>query len=433
MNKKWRVLIFPAGTEIAMEIFQALRYAKEAELYAGTSVPCHAEMLYGEEKYIDDMPFISSADFIERLNDIVSANEIDFIYPAYDAVQLYLMEHEKEIKAKIVSAPPETVAICRSKAKTYEFFAGENFVPRVFRKLDDVESFPVFAKPKVGQGSEGVRLIEGIDPEAQAIADDDSYLLCEYLPGEEYTVDCFTDEKGKLRVASMRSRERIRNGISARSHILPQNDEAQSIAEKINSRLSFCGAWFFQLKRDSHGKYKLLEISARVPGTMGATRHVGINFPLLTLYVLSNMPVELIRNNYGVLDERALASRYKFEPLSYTDVYVDYDDTLIIGGKVNTLLMRFLYQAINDGKRLHLLSRHTGDIHSDMKSHRLSEGMFESIEVMARHEKKSDYIKSGSAIFIDDSFAERKEVLLEKGIPVFDLDMIDGLIDDRSV
>lgn len=40
------------------------------------------------------------------------------------------------------------------------------------------------------------------------------YVICEYLRGEEYTVDCLTDRNGRLLFISPRSRERILAGIS---------------------------------------------------------------------------------------------------------------------------------------------------------------------------------------------------------------------------
>ena len=53
MRKK--VLVFPAGTEIAFEIHNALKYSKIVELYGVSSVSCHAEFLF--KNYIEGVPF----------------------------------------------------------------------------------------------------------------------------------------------------------------------------------------------------------------------------------------------------------------------------------------------------------------------------------------------------------------------------------------
>ena len=40
------VLVFPAGTEIAMEIHSALKYSRCVRLFGASDEPCHGEMLY---------------------------------------------------------------------------------------------------------------------------------------------------------------------------------------------------------------------------------------------------------------------------------------------------------------------------------------------------------------------------------------------------
>ena len=54
------------------------------------------------------------------------------------------------------------------------------------------------------------------------------------------------------------------------------------------------------------------------------------------------------------------------------------------------------------------------------------------IIILKMEDKKSDYIVGIPAIFIDDAFAERNEVTKNKGIPVFDVDMVEALIDWRK-
>ena len=112
-------------------------------------------------------------------------------------------------------------------------------------------------------------------------------------------------------------------------------------------------------------------------------------------------------------------------------VYVDFDDTLIVRGKVNAFLMMFLYQAFNQGKRLCLLTRHSTDIFSDLEKACIPASLFSEIIRLDEAGAKTDYIAPDS-IFIDDSFSERKRVRDALGIPVFDLDMVESLIDWRS-
>lgn len=428
MFKKKNVLVFPAGTEIASEIFNALKLCKFVTLFGGTSVNDHSEYMY--KNLIKDIPFIHENGFIEAFNRILSENKIDCVYPAYDPVIEFFNENSDKINAQLIIADKTTTSVCRSKSQSYKLFKGEWFVPELYER-DSVLSFPVFVKPDMGQGSQGAHIARDTEELDFRLEHSDNPIICEFLSGDEYTVDCFTDGKGELRVAKQRTRERIRNGISVRSRSLDKDDNILEMATKINEKLNFKGAWFFQTKKDKNGVYKLLEISPRIPGTMGLSRNCGINYPLLTLFVFWGYDVDIIDNGYEISVDRALYGAYKIN-LDYTHIYLDFDDTLIIDNKVNTQLMSFIYQAINEDKIIHLLSRHEGNIHEDLKKYRISEELFEDITVLGEGDEKINYITEQSAIFIDDSFAERIKVASKRNIAVFDVDMVESLINYKA-
>ncbi len=423
---KKKVLIFPAGSEIGLEINNALKYSTHFEIYGLTSVPNHSDYVY--KKCITGVSYYNSPDFIDELNQIINDNNIDYIYPAYDDVQLFLMENESKINATIVSADLFTTRICRSKSETYNFFKDEKFIPKTCRSKSDVENFPVFLKPDIGQGAQGALIVNNEYELDHAIRENPSRIICEYLPGEEYTIDCFTDAERKIICMKMRNRKRIRTGISVCSQLLEMDDAVREIAETINKRLNFKGAWFFQVKKNTAGEYRLLEIAPRIAGTMGLTRNTGTNYPLMTLFLHEGLKVKVINNNYNITVDRAFISRYQTD-IEYDNVYVDFDDTICIDGMANKFLMMFLYQAINENKKIYLLSRHRDDIHLSLKRICINEDMFEKIIVISEEEKKSSYINSRRSIYIDDSFAERLDVSQNCGIPVFDCSEVEALID----
>ena len=425
---KKKVLIFPAGTEIAFEILNALKYSKFVEIYGGTSASDHAEFVY--KNLIEGFPYVDEPTFLEYLNRAIDKYQIDCVYPAHDSVSVFFSDHADEIHAQVIIADAFTTNICRSKERTYQYLSEFEFVPKTYKDSDSVSNYPVFVKPTVGQGSNGARIIRSGTELQNAIAEDDSLVICEYLPGMEYTVDCFTDKDGQLLVSMVRDRERIRNGIAVRSKNVPLSDEVQRIANCINEKFAFKGAWFFQIKKNQEGAYRLLEISPRIPGTMGLSRNLGINFPLLTLFVFWGYDVSIIRNQYDIMLDRAFYSAYKIN-LAYEDVYLDFDDTLTLDGKVNPDVMRFVYQAVNAEKNIHLLRRHSTDLLMDLNKLHIDSGLFCEIKVISRDNEKYNYIHGENAIFIDDSFAERKKVKDKLNIPVFDVDMIESLIDWR--
>jgi carbamoylphosphate synthase large subunit len=425
---KKRVAIFPAGTEIGLEINRALKYSTHIEVYGFTSIKDHSEYVYAN--YVEGLPFYSEDTFIDRLNKYIEKYNIDFVFPAHDDVQLCLTENLDNIKAAIITADLNTVRICRSKIETYRFFSSEGFVPAIYENKESVETFPVFIKPNVGQGTRGAKIIKSMHELQNAFYENLNIVVCEYLPGEEYTVDCFTDFNGALRACKLRNRKRIKTGISVSSEILPMNNTVMKIAQTINSKLRFNGVWFFQLKKSRNDEYKLLEIAPRVAGTMGLSRNTGINYPLLTVFNAMRIPVSIIENCYEIEVDRAFISRYRIN-LKYDTVYLDMDDTLIVNGKVNCFLMMFLYQLVNQKKKIKLISKHQKDIMETLKKYRISLELFDEIVHLERDNEKPKYLIDKNAIFIDDSFSERNKISQSTGIPVFDCSEIEALIDWR--
>jgi predicted ATP-grasp superfamily ATP-dependent carboligase len=232
----------------------------------------------------------------------------------------------------------------------------EDFTPVTYEINYKIGKFPVFIKPDAGQGSKGAKVIYSQTELDYELLLNQNMVICEYLPGEEFTIDCFTDRNGELRVCVPRKRNRIRTGISVNSVIVPMNEKIHDIAMTINRSLKFNGSWFFQLKLNGNGEYKLLEIAPRIAGTMGLSRNMGINHVLLTLYNFMKMPVSIIQNDFNIEVDRALISRYRID-IEYDTVYLDLDDTLIISNKVNDFLMMYLYQLINRKIKIILLSK----------------------------------------------------------------------------
>lgn len=424
--KRYNVLVFPGGTEIGLEIQRALRYCKEIRLFsAGTDVPNHAPFVFRRHFVL---PSIHESGWLEALNRLIEHHRIDFVYPAYDDVIVALATHAEEIRARIVSSPLETCLITRSKSKTYRHFEGILPVPRMFGPAGPIPEFPVFVKPDQGQGSQGTTIASNGEELTVALTRDPTALVLEYLPGEEFTVDCFSDRERGLMFYGGRRRERTRAGISMTSS--PVRDDAfGEFAAKIVDHLEIHGAWFFQVRKDRQDGYKLLEIGPRVAGTMALHRVAGVNFPLLSILEQDRVPLELLTLDGVVRIDRALTNRYR-HTLTFRTVYVDLDDTLILDDRVNVAVVRFLFQCLNEGKTLVLLTRHASDVAETLERFRLST-LFDEVLHLDADTPKSSMIRDSDAIFLDDSFRERQDVHRNCGIPVLDTSMLELLIDHR--
>ena len=420
------VLVFPAGETNSIELHNALSTCVNIRLYGASSVDRHGEYVFSN--YISGLPNISDSSFIPEFNRIIDENDIDIIFPTHDTVAEFLSVNQEKINAKVIAADAETAKICRDKKKTYELFADADFCPKIYKTPKE---FPVFIKPRLGQGAQGAKLVTD---ETQLPSTMDDYVICEYLPGEEMTVDCLTDQHGTLKAILPRSRKRIFGGVSVAGENEPLTDEISDIAHEINKQLRFLGLWYFQIKKAESGRYKLLEISVRCAGSMCLSRACGVNLPLLSVYAAIGCDIEVATNPYDVGVDRALISRYKLN-YNYDHVYIDLDDTIIIKGKVHLPAVWFLYQCKNNGKYVTLITRHDLDhkntVADVLDKYHLSPSLFEKIISLKTGENKPEKINSKKAIFIDNAYAERKAVQKQHNIPVFDVDMLEVLMDWR--
>ena len=425
MNKI-KILVFPDGEINSIELHDALSSCVNVELYGASSVERHGKYVF--KNHIPNLPMLADSSFYDYLNSIIDEYKIDLIFPTHDTVALELMKNQFMIKAKVVAGDLQTVNICRSKMATYELFADCDFAPRQYTLDTASFEFPIFIKPNIGQGSVGAKKILTYDDLDNVKLDE--YVITEFLSGDECTVDCITDKYGKLAYCSPRSRKRMMAGVCVSGKTETLTDEIKFIAETINSRLNFLGLWYFQIKNDDKGKYKLLEISSRCAGTMCLTRARGVNLPLLSAYVAMGYDINIVPNNYTVEMDRTLISRYTID-YDYDTVYFDFDDTLIVDNKVNLKAIWFLYQCLNNGKEIILLTKHEKELYDSMNKYNINTKIFSEIIHIAPNDSKSSYIKPNKAIFIDNTYNERSEVERVHHIPVFDVDNIEVLMDWR--
>jgi hypothetical protein len=427
MSKK-NIAVFPAGTEIGLEIHNALRFVKDLNIIGLASVEDHSAFVY---KNLDmSAPYIEDDDLIPYLKKMIERYELGYIFPAHDEAVMKLTKYEKELGIKVIAPSAKTAEICRYKSKTYALLEESGFVPQTYLPNElSQNDYPVFIKPDKGQGSNGAMIVQ-TEQELLNTENLDDNIICEYLPGEEYTIACVSDHNHTLLYAGQRTRTRVKTGISVSSMDVPLDPTVKQMAQTISSKLEMSGAWFFQVKRDKHGQFKLLEVAARIAGSMGLHRNQGINFPLLSIYIKDKMEVGIIENRLSFQLDRAFISRYK-QNFDYEHVYIDFDDTILLDDKINPFMMHFLYQCKNKNIKIYLITRHNKIVEETLEKLHIAKSLFDTIIHITDQQKKSSFILESKAIFIDDSFSERMDVHRKCGIPVFDLDSIESLIDWR--
>jgi ATP-grasp in the biosynthetic pathway with Ter operon len=429
MNKITTVLVFPCGAESALEIHHALKDVMNIRLVGASGKEDHGRMVF--KNYYSDFPNITEDDFFEKLNSLIAKEKIDIILPTHDSVLVKFAQNLDKINTIVAVPGLRQAEICRSKKKIYELFQSFTFCPKVYPDELRITKFPAYAKLDEGQGSKGAFVIHN-NNEVAAIKDPENYVFMEFLPGEEITIDCFTDRHSEVKFVGPRVRKRVMDGVSVNSHTISADDEVREIAKIVSDQIGIRGSWYFQLKRNESGKWRLLEASVKVAGNMNVYRGLGVNFPLLMVYDYLDFDVEIIPNTYQLEIDRALNHRY-IAHFEYDTIYIDFDDTITKNEAVNPAVISFLYYQKNKGRKIHLITKHQKDLDITLENLVIHKGLFDSIIHIPMDHKKSEYIKEGEkVIFIDNAFGERLDVAKKLGIPVFDVDAINTLIDYRE-
>src|SRR5690606_23344501 len=188
-----RILVFPCGSEIGLEIHRALCYSTHFELIGASSADDHGRFVY--DNYVGGLPFHDSPDFAPRLAEIIQTHRIDALYPTMDAVAETLQDLAERLGVRVIGSPAAVTRICASKTLTYDTLDGLVPIPARYPDLAAVPAYPVFIKPDRGYGSRHAARADDAAGAAALLARQPGrdMLILEYLPGREWTVDCFSD------------------------------------------------------------------------------------------------------------------------------------------------------------------------------------------------------------------------------------------------
>ena len=316
---KKRVLVLNCGTLASTDINMSLRYNEEFEIWGASTTKNHGMLIY--ENYIDDIPNIKDKNFIKVLNNKIREYNFKFIFAPHEDLALFLQAHKDEIKATIVCSEYETALLCRYKSKTYEKMKDYDFIPKIYKK-EDVKAFPVFIKKDDDQGGKNAYKVNNKE-ELEIYSLIENMIICEYLPGEEVTIDCFTNKEGKLLYCNPRAADRMLAGIDVHARRIELSDEIKFIAESLNKEINFRGFWFFQIKKDKNGKFKLLEIATRLAGAFALNKSLDVNLPLMALKDFDGQDIEIIFNDIKVEVDKQFISRYILD-MNYDEIYIDF-------------------------------------------------------------------------------------------------------------
>ncbi|PSL48952.1 carbamoylphosphate synthase large subunit [Chitinophaga niastensis] len=169
---------------------------------------------------------------------------------------------------------------------------------------DSFEGQKLVVKPRKGRGSNGVHILQKNSEDMRRLQESlppNEYIVQEFIPGQEYSVDCLFDNQGGLLNAVVRERLAVDSGVVIISRTIRKERILEYISG-ISSVFSFRGFNCIQF-REHEGDYFLTDINPRIGG--GSILSLRASDCMLSNFIslLRNEDDKLVHNNFDVKDK----------------------------------------------------------------------------------------------------------------------------------
>ena len=287
-----------------------------------TDLSPYAPALYmADKQYL--VPRIDDPVYVETVLDICKKEKINAVTTFIDPEIEILAKNRDKFEAQgveVLAPYEETAKLCFDKYLMFQHLMKNN-IPTVmtwgtleqFEKAFDAGEveFPVFVKPRTGSGSVGARKVYSYEILSEAMAEDPSLIIQEYMDCIDLDADVYIDTITHEAVAAF-SKKKIETRIGGASKTVSFKDEKLfDFISKIVKTLKFNGPVdmdFFY--RD--GQYYLSEVNPRFGGAYLHAYGAGVDF------------IKMIENNLN-----GIANKPNFGDYEDGVVMMMYDSVVI--------------------------------------------------------------------------------------------------------
>ncbi len=335
MENKLNILITGAGSPGGPGIIKALIKSKNDFNIFICDCDENASGKYLLPEKFFKIPMASDEEFLGELLNFSRLNKIKVILPLV-TLELFKLSKNKKIFSnygiKVIVSDFNSLEILNDKGLLYMHLNSNDIRTPTFRLAKNKNElikaiyelgYPykkVVMKPRVSNGSRGVRIIDhkidslellfnqkpgslftNLDNLLSNIKNSSlpPLVLSEFLPGKELTVDTII-RNGKLSEHLIRTRDQIRAGISTKGKFINNKKVTSYIKKIIKTFEGLEGPVGFQLKESSEGEYLLLECNPRIQGSSTSAIGLNINIPLIVINNALDRKTNFIKKNKDI-------------------------------------------------------------------------------------------------------------------------------------
>jgi len=291
-----RVLVTGAGGPAAISVMKSLGNDPTVDLVAADMDPWASGLYLVRADARTLIPAGLDPGFSGALLARCVALGVNIVIPTVDSEMRPLDRARADFAdagIELMLAPGPALAVTLDKLALARRCEGHVRVPRTecFDAALDPGSwtYPVVVKPRTGSGSRDISIVASSEALA-ALDTSTDFLVQEYLPGEEYSIDVLADATGRVVSSVPRVRSRVDSGVSVAGRTI-HDAELEQFGSSVVAATGLTYISNVQARRDVAGNPALLEVNPRVPGTLPLTVASGVDMPRMALDSLRGRPL----------------------------------------------------------------------------------------------------------------------------------------------
>lgn len=235
-------------------------------------------------------PFTEEEAFIRVLKEKVAELKPRVLMPTHDE-SVVIMRHREEFPKELIIPYESEEMLLNLANKAWATRKAEEAgcpIPKVYKSVDEVESYPVVFKTVIGNSAKGVYFPKSKEEllalmqeqHGNVFSNDSEMLLQEWIGGTDYSVDCVRwDGFWKSSVYHALVTKTDGGGTTTQREIVAA-PELEKYAKRLLDAVDFHGVCGLDFRYDPEtGKAAFIEVNARFTGGLATPVAAGFNIP----------------------------------------------------------------------------------------------------------------------------------------------------------
>lgn len=235
-------------------------------------------------------PFTEEEAFVRVLKEKVAELKPKVLMPTHDE-SVVIMRHREEFPKELIIPYESEEKLLNLANKAWATRKAEEAgcpIPKVYKSVDEVESYPVVFKTVIGNSAKGVYFPKSKEEllalmqetHGNVFSKDSEMLLQEWIGGTDYSVDCVRwDGFWKSSVYHALVTKTDGGGTTTQREIVAA-PELEKYAKLLLDAVDFHGVCGLDFRYDPEtGKAAFIEVNARFTGGLATPVAAGFNIP----------------------------------------------------------------------------------------------------------------------------------------------------------